>query len=218
MWQTFCRQVAERGGRVLEPESLGSNKMHRILCPEGHETKARPQWVQRGGGICGECSPVSASRAERNFRRLVAEAGGVILEPSWLGATTRHRVACRNGHEANPRPNDVDQGHGICRKCECRIWDVFYVVVNEMTRTVKFGITSNDARTRLSRHRADGFGTVVTTIGDMEDAPDLERAILGTLRLAGLTPVRGREYFDLAALPVILDIADNWQRAEDVAA
>jgi hypothetical protein len=213
VWQTFCRQVAERGGQVLEPKPLGSNKMHRVLCPEGHETTARPQWVQRGGGICGECSPVSASRAERKFRRLVAEAGAQILEPSWLGATTRHRVVCRHGHEANPRPNDVDQGHGICRKCECRIWDVFYVVVNEVTQTAKFGITSNDARRRLGRHRADGFGTVIMTIDGLADAPDLEQAVLRALRLAEFAPARGREYFDVAALPVILDIAGNWPAA-----
>jgi len=212
-WREFCRLITESGGRVLEPKPLGNGKQHRIVCPKGHETKVIPSLVRLGKGLCGECSPVSAARSEREFRRLVGEAGGRIIEPSWLGALKPHRVVCRYGHESTPRPNDVLQGHGICRKCANKTWDVFYVVVNEASQVVKFGITSNDARVRLSRHRTDGFGTVVTTIEGMSAAPDLERAVKSTLQLARMAPVRGREYYSVEALPLILDVVDQWAPA-----
>jgi hypothetical protein len=38
----------------------------------------------------------------------------------------------------------------------------------------------------------------------------LEDEVLNTLKLAGIAPVRGREYFDISALPLILDIVDNY--------
>jgi hypothetical protein len=216
-WRQFCEIVAQRGGRVLEPEPLGNGKLHRVLCPQGHETAAIPWRVKIGGGMCSECSPTSTSRPEREFRRLVAAAGARIAEPSWLGSTKPHRVVCRYSHETTPRPNDVLQGHGLCRICAYRIWDVFYVVMNESSQTVKFGITSNDPRRRLTSHRADGFSTILKTITSLPDAADLERAALAALRLAGIPPVRGREYFDITALPVVLDIADNWPAANGAA-
>jgi hypothetical protein len=41
-------------------------------------------------------------------------------------------------------------------------------------------------------------------------APEIERAVLAALRLAEIRPVRGREYYDGAALAVVLDVADNY--------
>jgi hypothetical protein len=56
-------------------------------------------------------------RAEREFRERVAQLGGVVLEPTWLGAVKPHRVRCSAGHDCTPRPNSVQQGQGICRAC-----------------------------------------------------------------------------------------------------
>jgi hypothetical protein len=100
-------------------------------------------------------------------------------------------------------------GQGICRFCAGKSFDVFYVVASETAETVKFGISAHPIR-RLRDHRANGFDAVIRTFTSLPDAADLERAALSALKLAGIAPVRGREYFDLAALPVILDIADNW--------
>lgn len=216
-WQHFCAIITGRGGQVLEPGPLGNSRQHRVLCPKGHETKAIPQIVRIGGGMCGECSPVSRTRAEREFREIVAGLGGRIVEPSWLGAVKPHRVICADGHEVRVRPNDVQQGHGLCRKCAHKFWDVFYVVTDERAQVVKFGITSHDARRRLRTHRKAGFGTVIMAVAGLEGAPELEQSVISALRLAGLPPVRGREYFGITALPVILDIADNWTRASEAA-
>jgi hypothetical protein len=43
-----------------------------------------------------------------------------------------------------------------------------------------------------------------------ETASDIERAVLAALHLAGVGPVRGREYYDIDALALVLDIADNY--------
>ncbi|MGH7743214.1 MAG: hypothetical protein ACREQ5_00120 [Candidatus Dormibacteria bacterium] len=51
---------------------------------------------------------------------------------------------------------------------------------------------------------------MIRKITAMADAADLERTVLATLRLAEIAPIQGREYYDISALPVILDVADHW--------
>lgn len=56
-------------------------------------------------------------RAEANFRARVEELGGEVLYEMWRGVNKGHRVRCVKGHESEPRPNNVQQGKGICRNC-----------------------------------------------------------------------------------------------------
>jgi len=95
------------------------------------------------------------------------------------------------------------------------VWDHFYVVTNQDTAIVKPGITSGDPRPRLKDHYADGYTTVERSVS-VPDARALELAVLGALRDAGEISVRGVEYFDIGALPTILDIVDNWPVATEV--
>ncbi|MFD5792429.1 hypothetical protein ACFWIO_02655 [Streptomyces diastatochromogenes] len=88
---------------------------------------------------------------------------------------------------------------------------MFYVVVDEVTNRIKFGISSGDPRPRLGDHARDGFEVVVRLLADLPKtvAPDLERDVKATLTLAGIKPIRGREYFDRRfAEAVILDVVD----------
>ncbi len=144
------------------------------------------------------------------FRERVAAHGATLVGTEWLGSNQRHRIICKNGHETTAHPSTARDGQGICRFCAHMSWDMFYVVTNDSLARVKFGITSANAEPRLQVHRRNGYRTVIRTMTDLPTAPDLERSVLATLRLAGTPPVHGREYFDLAALPVILDVADNW--------
>jgi hypothetical protein len=41
-------------------------------------------------------------------------------------------------------------------------------------------------------------------------APEIERAVLAALRLADITPLRGREHYSADALALVLDVADNY--------
>lgn len=55
--------------------------------------------------------------AEQSFRARVTELGGIVVEPHWLGSMKPHRVVCPRGHECRPTPNNILQGHGMCRRC-----------------------------------------------------------------------------------------------------
>jgi hypothetical protein len=51
------------------------------------------------------------------FRERLAEVGATLLEDTWLGGSTPHRVRCAEGHHCTPRPNNVRNGQGVCRAC-----------------------------------------------------------------------------------------------------
>ncbi|MFE6551685.1 hypothetical protein ACFVHS_25240 [Streptomyces sp. NPDC057746] len=56
-------------------------------------------------------------QAEAAFRARLADLGATLLETDWLGANTKHRLRCVNGHESSTRPGMVLYGKGVCRKC-----------------------------------------------------------------------------------------------------
>lgn len=208
----FRARVEELGGTVLEPIWLGSIKPHRVRCAAGHETMRRPNSIQQGQGLCRTCAGNDPKVSEAAFRARVQALGGEVLEPVWLGALTPHRIRCSSGHESTPRPTALQQGSGLCRLCVGKVWDAFYVVLNEEDQIVKFGITSGDPRPRMGVHARSGYDTVVRIMVDLplEIARPMEKAVMAALKLAGIEPVRGREYFPISALPVVLDVADNY--------
>lgn len=87
---------------------------------------------------------------------------------------------------------------------------MFYVVTS--ARRVKPGITSGDPKDRLKAHRLDGFDTVELLLPGLPHlvAPELEQAVLKTLGKAGYRPVRGREYFSIEALDLVLSTVDEF--------
>jgi hypothetical protein len=89
-------------------------------------------------------------------------------------------------------------------------WDAFYVVTGPAG--VKFGITSGDPRPRLRAHAAQGYRDVVRLATGLPGtvAPDAERAVMAALELAGEKPIRGREYFDISCVALVLDVAASW--------
>lgn len=205
----FRESLARLGGVLLEPKWLGKGNPHRVRCPEGHLCRPTPSSVRAGRGICRACAGKDPAVAEKNFRDRVAELGGTVVEPVWLGNGKPHRLICSVGHQCAPWPASVQQGFGICRTCAGIAWDTFYVVTDPVRSLLKFGITSGGGRARLGTHRRQGFTVVNLLAGDLSGttAPDAETAVLATLRLAGEPPVRGREYFDAAVLALVLDVA-----------
>jgi hypothetical protein len=137
----------------------------------------------------------------------------------YVNSQTPVRLRCATGHECRPRPSAVLSGDGICRTCAGKVWDVFYIVADPAAHRVKFGITSGDPRPRLRTHRRGGYQGVVRLLTDLPGttAPDMEDAVQAALALAGLRPVLRREYYDISALPVVLDVVDNWALAPEAA-
>lgn len=127
-WLAFKARVEELGGAVVEPEWLGKDKRHRVICQQGHPCNPRPGYVRAGGGICSVCSGNDPETAWMAFRARVKELGGTVVEPSWLGKGAQHRVICANGHPFTPTPNNIRTGTGRCLKCigvdpvQCWAW------------------------------------------------------------------------------------------------
>jgi len=146
------------------------------------------------------------------FRTRVAELGGIVLEPAWLGSRVGHRVRCPAGHETTPRPNHLKSGSGLCRICAGLAWDGFYVVTDDVRNRLKLGITSGDPRNRLDTHRYAGYRSVIRLITGLpgDTARAIERRVLSTLKLAGEQPIHGREYFGAHVLTTVLDIVDHY--------
>lgn len=222
----FRARIHELGGEVLELAWLGNKSGHRVRCALGHESQVMPGNVMKQKGFCRACRPLSpasiarresaAERSQIAFCARVESLGGTVIEPTWLGARAPHRIRCRLGHESSPSPTAVKTGTGICRYCAGKFWDVFYVVADRSADRVKFGITSGAPSLRLRAHAKIGYCEVVRLLEGLPgaNAPDLERSVIAALRLAGEAPVFGREHFRIAALPLVLDIVDNWVFAE----
>jgi hypothetical protein len=114
----FRARLAELGATLLEPEWLGNGMPHRVRCKNGHECKPRPSNVAKPGrGVCRICAGKDSATAEAAFRSRLTELGATLLEPKWLGISAAHRILCAAGHESAPRPGNVSQGRGICRRC-----------------------------------------------------------------------------------------------------
>ena len=73
---------------------------------------------------------------------------------------------------------------------------------------------------RLGVHAAQGYTEVIRLVTGLPgtSALDVENAVKSALALAGEKPVRGREYFDISCVALILDVADSWLSAAGGAA
>lgn len=209
----FRQRMAEWGAQVLEPRWLGATTPHRSVCAAGHVCQPRPGALQQGEGPCRICGGRDSATAGKAFYARVSALGGQVEEPTWLGSFVRHQITCSEGHRVTCLPADLATGRGLCRFCAGKAWDGFYVLQNPKLHRVKFGITSGDFRPRLQDHRLNGYTEVLRTKAELPTSPDLERSVIAALDLAGFKPVQGREYYDVSALPLILDVADHWEVA-----
>lgn len=216
--RAFLVRLERLGATLLESEWLGTRRRHRVMCSTGHICMALPASVQQGQDVCRRCAlaregRIRAKTAEERFLALLAELGGIMVEPEWLGARTPHRMICPEGHACIAKPNNVQQGNGMCRECAATAWDACYVVINPVARRVKFGITSGNPRPRIGDHRRNGYTEVMRSL-TIPKARLLETSIKQALEWAGMKPVQGREYFDLTALALILDVVDGYMPSE----
>jgi hypothetical protein len=206
----FAARLAELGATMLDPYA-GAFAPVLVRCAAGHENHPRPHDVTQGDGFCRTCAHNDPRAAEARFQARLAELGVVQLGP-YVNSLTPVTVRCAAGHEGNPAPCNVLAGRGACRTCAGKEWTVFYVVTADAANRVKFGITSLDGRGRLGVHRGAGYRTLARLLTGLPGgvAPELEKDVKATLALAGFRPVKGREYFEIGALAVILDVVDNY--------
>jgi hypothetical protein len=204
------RQIVESSGGVFLGPYLGSRKPLLIRCSAGHLVKPLPLSIVKGQGLCCVCAGRCSETSEREFMERVVALGGAVLG-EYVRSDTPVLVECPRGHRVMPRPAGLRNGGGLCRKCRNLVWDVLYVVRNHESGHIKFGVTSGDPEGRLSAHRTDGFRDVLFVRTGLADdiAYRSEQGCLEYLRERGYMPVRGREYFDGAALNDVMQYLEQ---------
>lgn len=204
------RRILESQGAEMLGAYAGAHTRVRIRCAAGHYSNPLPNQVRQGGGLCPTCSRRDRNAAEAAFRKAAADADIEVLG-DYVTARVPVLIRCARGHLSKPMPDSIQSGQGFCKQCRYRHnWDTFYVVVNRQQGWLKFGVTHADERPRLRAHQAEGYRDMVRVIRDFPNAYLLEQNIIATLRDAGIQPVHRREYFDMAAMAVVLDIVDGW--------
>ena len=207
----FLAFLAAAGATSLEPAWTGARRPHRLRCAEGHVVDPQPGSILSGTGICRVCSKRDPETTEAAFRTALDAMGAVLLEP-YKRAARPHHVRCASGHDCYPQPSNVLYGGaGICWTCRGRNWDVFYVLTDTGRTRIKFGKTNRSGKQRLGDHRRDGYTQVIRLLTNLPGtmATDIENAVIRRLRRAGMEPIRGREYYDIGALPLVLAMADS---------
>lgn len=203
----FRRAVETQGAKILGKYD-GAHTRVLVRCAAGHLCRPIPNRVQQGYGICLTCARRDPEVSEARFRRAVEAANAEMLG-EYVNAREAVLIRCAKGHLCSPRPDDIKQGQGICQQCWYD-WTTFYVLINPRQGWIKFGVTSDDPRPRLKTHRAAGYTDIVRILRELPDAFALERHIIATMRDADIRAVHGREYFDLSALALVLDLVDGW--------
>ncbi len=209
--KAFLARLAELGAVPLYESWLGNQRPHRVRCINGHDCYPRPNDVTQGDGICRKCAGSDTATAEAAFLGRLKTLKATPLYETWRGTRVPHHVRCPKGHDCYPWPGSVRDGQGVCNTCaHDGEWDVFYVVTS--AESVKFGITSGDPRHRLGAHSRAGYKQVVRLVTSLPGtvAADAERAVRQALAMASEKPTRGKEYFPLSCLAMILDVADSW--------
>lgn len=202
--ESFYRSLAEYGAVSLEPWVHMQHK-HRVKCRNGHATFPLPANVARGQGICRRCANKDTDNAKEQFVSCLTASGATLLEP-YRGAKIPHRIRCAIGHISYPTWSNVNRGSNPCGACAGKAWDVTYVVINERAERVKYGISAGSGGMRLGDHRRAGYDKVLRLHVGLPEmkARYIEQACRRALDAANVLPVKGREYYPLGALSVVL--------------
>ena len=127
-WCPYCRGfyrtiedmqalAAERGGKCLSPEFLGTKNKLLWECGKGHPWRA-----QAGSIIAGTWCPVCAGTQRltiEDIRKTAQERGGECLSTEYVNAATKLRWRCSKGHEWEAVPDSIRQGTW-CPRCRAK--------------------------------------------------------------------------------------------------
>jgi len=113
--QNFYKNIETLGGRIIG-EYKDKDTPVDCICSEGHSCNPRPGYIRDGGGMCGICAGHDPEAAKQNFYNNIKNLGGRVIG-EYKGADTPVDCICSEGHPCNPRPSDIKQGHGMCKRC-----------------------------------------------------------------------------------------------------
>lgn len=99
-----------RGGECLSAEYANSQTKLKWKCAKGHEWLAQPSNIQQGRW-CPRCAgkfPPIQALAE--LQKLAGSRGGICLSEHYLGARSKYRWRCADGHEWEAVPYSIRAG------------------------------------------------------------------------------------------------------------
>lgn len=122
-----------RGGECLSEEYINNNTPLRWRCGAcGHEWEACESSIQQGSW-CPKCAGrLAPDEALRELQKLAAKKGGGCLSEQYLGARTKHRWRCAQGHEWEAVPYSIRAG-SWCKKCS----GTYRLTLEEMKETAR---------------------------------------------------------------------------------
>ena len=107
--QELKKLAASRGGKLLSARYQDARSHLRWRCANGHEWKAIPDAVKRGGWcpICGGSYPLNLAP----MRKAARSFGGRCLSKEYVNSQSHIHWRCAEGHEWKAKPGHVLEGH-----------------------------------------------------------------------------------------------------------
>ncbi|MFB7467079.1 hypothetical protein ACFCZ1_26890 [Streptomyces sp. NPDC056224] len=187
-----CSLMRANGFEPLDPYP-GASVAWRCRCTTcGKESRPMYSGVKGRRYGCGHCAR-SAPLDPQDCATEMRSHGFEPLEP-YPGSDKRWLCRCPNGHDVHLRLTGVRTGKG-CRMCATHGIDLaapskVYVITHHPWNAIKIGIGAcTGYNSRLIQHQRQGWQLYEAreyTTGAA--AFDVEQAVLGRLREAGLTP------------------------------
>jgi len=113
--QNFIVNITKLGGMVIG-EYKRKDKPVKSKCKNGHICYPTPSYIRDGGGMCGQCAPNNHETAKQNFIRKIKELEGIVVG-EYKNCGEDVDCICKNGHRCHPKPNNIQQGVGMCGRC-----------------------------------------------------------------------------------------------------
>lgn len=128
----------QKGGSCLEGSYLG-NALHRFVCANGHEWKARPTHIVRDGSWCRLCFFAAHTQYMKiqdglaQLQRIATENGGRCLSDTYLGTAKHHRFQCAYNHQWETTAATV-LGGGWCTQCNLNARKLTIAMMRQMAQ------------------------------------------------------------------------------------
>jgi len=113
--QNFYKRIKELGGEVIG-KYVNTNTRVQCKCKNGHDCYPLPTNIQRGQGMCIICSGHDPKTAKHNFYNNIKKLGGEVIG-EYIDNNTSVYCKCKNGHDCNPLPANIQRGRGMCLIC-----------------------------------------------------------------------------------------------------
>jgi hypothetical protein len=112
----FIKIVMEKYNGTVVGEYKGNDVQIECLCKNGHNCYPIPHSVKSGQGICLVCAGQCPKQSREKFINLIKALGGIVIG-EYINVHTPVECECEKGHICFPRPSEIQQGGGMCKKC-----------------------------------------------------------------------------------------------------